>query len=37
MGRSAEGEIKHACRLGFLREVRPHASAEEGPINVKYP
>jgi hypothetical protein len=21
MGRSAEGEIKHACRLGFLRRV----------------
>ena len=26
MGRSAEGEIKHACRLVFLRRVRPHAS-----------
>jgi hypothetical protein len=22
----AEGEIKHACRLVFLRRVRPHAS-----------
>ena len=26
MGRSAEGEIKHAWRLVFLRRVRPHAS-----------
>ena len=25
MGRSAKGEIKHACRLVFLRRVRPHA------------
>ena len=26
MGGSAEGEIKHTCRLVFLRRVRPHAS-----------